>query len=157
MNGITETVFTICVVLVAVELLCRLVSKSSALQFVRALIVVLLLLSLLSQLPNMSTGPPIHLAPSAAENDELSAYLDASYHTVVRRETAEYVETLLHTIEVKPLNIEALTENHRDGGIVIRQVTVYVQNTADQMRAAALLRNVLDEDTRLEVRINEGA
>lgn len=150
MNGISQTVFTVCVVLVATELLCKLVAENHALKFVRGLVVVMLLLSALSSVGGMeSESFSRQIQPP--ENSELTNYLEECYQETVTAETRTYLEKILNTIDIDPLSVEVVTAGSQEEGITVEEVLVTVAYTVDQSRAEAVLKNLLGEFVDLEV------
>lgn len=151
MSAISASIFTVCVVLVAIELLCRFVSKSNVLQFIRGLITAMLLISLVAAFMGLDFDFSALGADEIQENEELSAYLDDAYQQTVQNETASYIDGLLATIEINAKEIDVFTDNDDDGSIIIEKIQIAVQDDTDRTRANALLKNVLDEGTDVEV------
>ena len=85
------------------------------------------------------------------ENSELNEYLSESYQDSVQRESKSYIAGLLKTVEINPKKIEIFTDNTDSGSIRIDKIQIEVRNDADKARAAALLGNIKEEGTEVEV------
>ena len=151
---ISETLLTVCVVLAASEIVCRLITNNSALKFLRGLIVILMLCSMLLSFRDINMEDWGYDKELITENDELSEYLNGSYQDSVQKESSAYITGLLKTVEIIPKNIEVFTDNADDGSIRIDKIQIAVKNDSDKARAAVLLGNIKEEGTDVEVYVD---
>lgn len=154
MNAMRETVLTVCVVLIAIELFARLVPKTAMLNYVRGLIAVILLLSAVSTISGLDIRLPTAGELAADENSALNEYLSQNYEETVKRQAKNYLTGLLETIEVAPREIQIFTDKNTDGSIIITKIQIVAAYEVDRTRALALLKNVVGKETELEVKLH---
>ncbi len=153
MKEIQASVLTVCVLLVAVEVISRIAPPNKMIGFVRSLIITLLLVSAVSTWAGSDFQ--IDFADtSAAENDELQEYVNEQYENTVQEQMADYIAGLLETIQIENNKIEVFTDINESGSILIEKVRVVIRYENDRERAAALLKNTLGDELKVEVTAN---
>lgn len=151
MNEVKSTVLTICVVLIAAEIIARLVPKNRMIGFVRSLIITLLLLSVLK--PFVSAEIDLGtLGEETAPNTELTDYVNESYEGAVQQEMSSYIAGLLQTIQVETKEIRVLTDIKDEASISIEKIEVTTRYESDRERAKALLESTVGKDLEVEVK-----
>lgn len=151
MNGVLESLGGICVVLVASELAGRLCPQNAMVGFVRALAVLVLLLSAIFSLTGVDWDLSRPVQTVRETGEELSGYIEEQEGEALEKETEEYLSGLLKAANIPPEKIEAVTDIGEDGCIVLTKVSVVFTYESDRQRALGLLQNVLG-DTELEVK-----
>ena len=149
MNQVMESVLTVCVALVAAELLRRFCPEDQTVRFVSGLVALGLLLSLVGA----ATG--LELALSAAQGqrqqEELSSYLEEQYQQAAQQDGEAYVQSLLAAAGLQAKEIQVSTDRNQDGSIVLTEVAAVFTYPVEGERASALLRNALGEGVRVMV------
>lgn len=150
MDGVKESVLTICVVLVVTEIIVRVCPKNSMIHFVRALIVVVLLISaILGLFGGPLDFPAVQAMP---ENTELTEYVEQEYREAAETEINRSIISLLAVLEIKPKEIQVFTDINDSSGIVLTKVIVTVSFQEEAQRAKILLASSLGEETAVEVK-----
>ena len=147
MNQVMESVLTVCVALVAAELLRRFCPEDQMVRFVSGLVALGLLLSLVGA----ATGLELDLPLSAAQQEELSSYLEEQYQQAAQQDGEAYVQSLLAAAGLQAKEIQVSTDRNQDGSIVLTEVAAVFTYPVEGERASALLRNVLGEGVRVMV------
>ena len=149
MNQVMESVLTVCVALVAAELLRRFCPEDQMVRFVSGLVALGLLLSLVGA----ATGLELDLPLSAAQRqqEELSSYLEEQYQQAAQQDGEAYVQSLLAAAGLQAKEIQVSTDRNQDGSIVLTEVAAVFTYPVEGERASALLRNVLGEGVRVMV------
>lgn len=156
MSTMTESVFSICVVLVVIELLCKITSQNNTIKFLRGLITLVLFVSFAASFSS-TFSQDINFSPeSVQENENLTDYVDNAYKSSIQTQTDSYIRGLLNTIEINPLEIRVNTDNSGDGSISVDSIQVLLKDDIDKMRAKALLENMMGGNADVEVLSNEG-
>ena len=138
MNQVMESVLTVCVALVAAELLRRFCPEDQMVRFVSGLVALGLLLSLVG----VATG---------LELEELSSYLEEQYQQAAQQDGEAYVQSLLAAAGLQAKEIQVSTDRNQDGSIVLTEVAAVFTYPVEGERASALLRNALGEGVRVMV------
>ena len=79
MNQVMESVLTVCVALVAAELLRRFCPEDQMVRFVSGLVALGLLLSLVGAATGLELDLPLSAAQGQRQQEELSSYLEEQY------------------------------------------------------------------------------
>ena len=136
MNQVMESVLTVCVALVAAELLRRFCPEDQMVRFVSGLVALGLLLS---------------AAQGQRQQEELSSYLEEQYQQAAQQDGEAYVQSLLAAAGLQAKEIQVSTDRNQDGSIVLTEVAAVFTYPVEGERASALLRNVLGEGVRIMV------
>ncbi|WP_099203811.1 hypothetical protein [Scatolibacter rhodanostii] len=153
MNEIKGTILTVCVMLVATELISKIVPQNKMMGFVRSLMVTVILISVVSTW----AGKDFELATLAedySQNEELEEYVNGQYESAAQQEISQYITGLLQTIQIESEKIEIFTDITADGSILIEKVSVTTRYASDKERARALLQNTVGNEFEVEVTAN---
>lgn len=152
MNPVLESVVTICVILIATEVIGRFCPKNAMLQFVRALVAVVLLVSAAASL--FSADLDLSLSQNRAESaqEELSGYLEEQYGKAASEEAKQSLEGLFAVAGLKAEKIEIFTDINEESSIVLTKVSAVFAYESDAQRAKALLQNTLGDEIEIEVK-----
>ena len=155
MNTLKATVLTVCIFLVAAEIIARFCPKNENDQFYTG--------------PDLSSSsdfcrqfPFFHLDihwnvaidQAQEQQNELSGYVEEQMEDSAQRELEKSIRGLLATIDLKPEKIEIFTDITDESSIVLTKVSATFFYESDAQRADALLQNVLGEETEVEVKID---
>lgn len=151
MSGAWENLISVCGVMLAAELLARLCPKNDMVGFVKGLVILALLCSSVSAL--FSADWDFSLPQNQAEDhsQELSSYVSDQLETAAQEDLSSYFRGLLASAGLEAEKILLETDIAEDGCIVLKKAGFLFAYDSDARRAAALLRNVLDSGTELEV------
>jgi len=151
MNGIQETVMTICVLLIGTEILCKLIPENDMIKFVRGLVVLILLISSVSRISHAEFNLSLYEGETE-ENAELSEYISETYQEAIQTETENYIKGLLAAAEVESEQVDVFLNMEGEGQLEIEKITVLVKYEVDKNRTVSVLKNVLGEDILTEVK-----
>lgn len=149
MKTLLESLFTMCGVLVATELLRRLCPESRTVGFVAGLVALGLLLSTVSAALSLEVDWQALKTPSQSQGEELSDYVEAELEAAAAHDAVDYLEGLFATAGITAEEIAVSTVRNEDGSIGLNKVAARFPYAVDTQRAAALLRGVLGEDVAL--------
>lgn len=152
MSGIGETVFTICVTLIAVEVISRFCPENSMVGFVKALVSVMLLTAAISAVLNLNLDFSLSSETAKDSQTELSQYVEGQVQSGVEAELKNSVEGILRAIDLVPEKTEIFTDISGESGIVLSKVCVTFQYDTDAQRAKVLLEQTLGDDVQVEVK-----
>lgn len=152
MSGIGETVFTICVTLIAVEVISRFCPENSMVGFVKALVSVMLLTAAISAVLNLNLDFSLSSEAAKDSQTELSQYVEGQVQSGVEAELKNSVEGILRAIDLVPEKTEIFTDISGESGIVLSKVCVTFQYDTDAQRAKVLLEQTLGDDVQVEVK-----
>lgn len=152
MNTLKATVLTICIFLVAAEVVARFCPKNEMINFIRGLISVLLLISAVTSLFHLDIHWNVAMDQAQEQQNELSGYIEDQVEDSAQRELEKSIRGLLATIDLKPEKIEIFTDITDVSSIVLTKVSATFFYESDARRADALLQNVLGEETEVEVK-----
>ena len=147
MNQVMESVLTVCVALVAAELLRRFCPEDQMVRFVSGLVALGLLLSLVGAATGLELDLPLSAAQGQRQQEELSSYLEEQY----QQDGEAYVQSLLAAAGLQAKEIQVSTDRNQDGSIVLTEVAAVFTYPVEGERASALLRNALGEGVRVTV------
>ena len=154
MNGVKETALTVCIVMVAIELIARFGPKNSMLNFVRGLVLLLLLVSGVASLFRLDLDLSLGQARVQEENRELVEYVEQQAELAVQEEWKRSVEGLLAIIQLEAKKIEVNTDIAEDSSIVLTKVTVAFAYETEAQRGKLLLEKAFGEETQVEVLVH---
>lgn len=154
MNTIKETVLMVCIILIAVELICKIVPDNNMLTFVKGLVFVMLFISIISSITNLDLSLNVSKEGIDISDNELYQYVEEQYEDSAVTQTREYIEELLYSIDIEYKEIEIFTDKNEDSSILIEKVRVELVYKSDKDRAKALLEGALGEDVKIEVKIS---
>jgi len=143
-----------CTVLVATELISRLCPKDKLVSFVRALVALVLTVSLCAALFSADWDWPSELT-EVEQNQELADYMEDQYTAAAREEVEGYLGGLLASAGIEAKKIRADIHITEDNSISCTKVSLTFGFDSDARRAEALLANVLD-GVPLEVTVDGG-
>ena len=143
MNQVMESVLTVCVALVAAELLRRFCPEDQMVRFVSGLVALGLLLSLVGAATGLELDLPLSAAQGQRQQEELSSYLEEQYQQAAQQDGEAYVQSLLAAAGLQAKEIQVSTDRNQDGSIVLTEVAAVFTYPVEGERASALLRNVL--------------
>ena len=151
MNTVMESVLTVCVVLIATELLRKFCPENHMVRFVGSLVALSVLISTVGTL--LSVDVDFSLAGEQTQNqqEELTSYVEEQYEQAAQQDWEEYIKGLLATAGLEAKEIRVLTDRNEEGSIVLTEVTAVFQYSTEEERARALLQNVLGEGIRVTV------
>ena len=158
MNQVMESVLTVCVALVAAELLRRFCPEDQMVRFVSGLVALGLLLSLVGAVTGLELDLPLSAAQGQRQQEELSSYLEElssyleeQYQQAAQQDGEAYVQSLLAAAGLQAKEIQVSTDRNQDGSIVLTEVAAVFTYPVEGERASALLRNALGEGVRVMV------
>lgn len=154
MNTIKETVLMVCIILIAVELICKIVPDNNMLTFVKGLVFVMLFISIISSITNLDLSLNVSKEGIDISDNELYQYVEEQYEDSAVTQTREYIEELLYSIDIEYKEIKIFTDKNEDSSILIEKVRVELVYKSDKDRAKALLEGALGEDVKIEVKIS---
>lgn len=154
MNAVVESMVAACVVLGSAELVEKLCSENAMVKFVRGLLALVLILSVVSGAASLDWDFSLSGSETAAAREELSSYLEDRIDAVFAEKEEEYLRGLLAVAGIEAEKIRLDTDIGEDGSIVLRKVSLLFVYESDAERARALLRNTLGEETEVEVQID---
>lgn len=154
MNAIKESVLTLCIVLIAVEVLSRFIPKNDMTNFVRALISLLLIVSAVATVWGQELNFDFATGEGNIGDTQLNTYIGDKYEQAAQADTQAYIEGLLETIQIKSEKIQVFTDINADSSILIEKISIDVQYEVDKERAEALLKNVIGDEIEVEVKIS---
>lgn len=154
MAQVLESVAGICVVLAATELLSRLCSENAMVNFVRALAVLVMLLSVIAPLFSLDFELELPMGKARAAGEELTQYVEKQTEEAAREELEQYLTGLLAAAGIEAEKIQVGTDIREDGSIVLTEVDGIFPYEADRERAQVLLKNVLGNDVKVEGKSN---
>lgn len=155
MNTILQNTAVICGAVIATELAARLCSKDAMVNFVRALTVLVLLISFLVSLGSVDLDFSLSYQKTEESQEELSGYVQEQTEAAFRSEAITYVEGLFAVAGLQAKKIEVITDIGEDSSIVLRKVSAVFAYDSDAQRAKALLENTLGKDIDLEVQFEK--
>lgn len=151
MNTVWESLFAVCAVLAATELAGCFCSKSAMVGFVRALVTLVVLLSAVSAFLSLDWDFSVPRDRAERSAEELTSYVDGQVERAAEEEMEKYLAGLLDAGGIQPEKMELSTDIREDGSIVLTKVSAVFTHASDAERAGALLRNVLGDETEVEV------
>lgn len=151
MKPVLQDIAAICVVLVATELVGRLCSKNAMVNFVRALAVLVLLVSAVTPLFSVEWDFSQPMRKTEQAGEELSGFLQEQTAEAAETETENYLQGLLAAAGMKAEKIEVFTDIREDNSIVLTKVSAAFAYESDSQRAWTLLKNALGDDIEVEV------
>ncbi len=151
MNQIWESFASVCVVLAATEAAGRICSKNAMVNFVRALVLLVLLTSILSGLFSLDFDRFRPLESGDRAGEELSGSVEDRLERAAEEDLEAWLQGLLQTVGLKAEKILLETDIGADGSIVLTKVSALFTYEADAQRAAALLKNTLGDEVEVEV------
>lgn len=154
MNAIKESVLTLCIVLIAVEVLSRFIPKNDMTNFVRALISLLLIVSAVATVWGQELNFDFATGEGSTGDTQLNTYIGDKYEQAAQADTQAYIGGLLETIQIKSEKIQVFTDINADSSILIEKISIDVQYEVDKERAEALLKNVIGDEIEVEVKIS---
>lgn len=154
MNSVMETLIAACVVLGSAELVEKLCSESTMVKFVRGLLALVLLLSIISGIASLDWDFSLANGKTDGAREELSAYLEEQVDSLFEKREEEYLRGLLAAAGIETEKIQLDTDIAEDGSIVLRKVSLLFAYESDAERARALLRSTMGEETEVEVQID---
>ncbi len=154
MKEVLESAAGICVVLAAAELIGRLCSENTMVNFVRALAVLAMLLSVIAPLFSLDFDLDLPLEKARASGEELARYVEEQTQEAAEEELEQYLTGLLSAVGIEAEKIQVGTDIREDGSIVLTEVEGIYPYEADRERAQALLKNVLGSDVKVEGKSN---
>ena len=152
MNTLKATVLTVCIFLVAAEIIARFCPKNEMINFIRGLISVLLLISAVSSLFHLDINWNVAIDQAQEQQNELSGYVEEQMEDSAQRELEKSIRGLLATIDLKPEKIEIFTDITDESSIVLTKVSATFFYESDAQRADADLPTVLGEQSEVEVK-----
>lgn len=154
MNGVKETVLTVCIVMIAIELITRFGPKNDMLNFVRGLIFLLLLVSGISSLFHLDIDFSLVQARAQEENTELVEYVERQTELAVQEEWKRAIKSLLAAIQLEAKKIDIKTDITEDSSIVLTKVTVTFAYETEAQRGKLLLEKAFGEEIQVEVLVH---
>lgn len=154
MAQVLESVAGICVVLAAAELISRLCSENAMVNFVRALAVLVMLLSVIAPLFSLDFDLELPMEKTRTAGEELTQYVEKQTEEAAREELEQYLTGLLAAAGIETEKIQVGTDIREDGSIVLTEVDGIFPYEADRERAQVLLKNVLGNDVKVEGKSN---
>ncbi len=151
MTSVLQSLVGICTVMAAAEAASRLCSENAMVKFVHSLAVLVLITSLFSSLPSVDWDLRQPMERAEAAGGDLTEYLEQETAETAGKELESYLDGLLRAANLTAEKIETFTDIGRDGSIELTKVKVSFRYASDAERAGALLRNVLGEETEVEV------
>lgn len=142
MREITENAGVLCGVLIAGALITRLCPENKMLGFTQALTALVLLASMAAALLHADWDFQIPES-GAAENPELSAYVQDQYRQAAGEKVQAYIEGLLAAAGIEAKKITVETDIREDGSIECTKASLRFSFDSEAQRARALLLNVL--------------
>lgn len=154
MNSVMESTSTVCVVLVAVEIVSQLCPKNGMVRFVKGFVSLVLLASVATSLLSLDWDLESPKNKSDAIQEELSGYVQEQCGQAAEREIKRSIEGLLAVAGLEAEQIEIFTDIDGDSRIVLTKISAVFLYESDAQRARALLENTLGEEIDIEVKIN---
>lgn len=151
MKAVLQDLTMICMVLAATELAGRLCSKNAMVNFVRALAVLVLLVSAVTPLFSVEWDFSQPMRKTEQAGEELSGFIQEQTAEAAEVETERYLQGLLAVAGIEAEKIEVLTDIGEDNRIVLTKVSAAFAYESDAQRAWALLKNTLGDDIEVEV------
>jgi len=151
MKSVLQDMAVICMVLAATELVGWLCSKNAMVNFVRALAVLVLLVSAVTPLFSVEWDFSQPMRKTEQAGEELSGFIQEQTAGAVEAETKNYLQGLLAAVGMKAEKIEVFTDIGEDNSIVLTKVSAVFAYESDSQRARALLENTLGDDIEVEV------
>lgn len=151
MPSILQNFTAVCAAVVVTEIISRICNKNTMVDFVRALAVLTLILSVV--LPLVSVDWSIDTYTTAAEStgDELTAFVQERTTHAAEEEFTQYINGLLQTVGIRAEKIEVITDISDNNCIVLTDVKAAFAYEIDSERAGLLLNNTFGEDVNVEV------
>lgn len=154
MNSILENVVAICIILVVGEIVGKLCPKNNMVQFVKALVAVVLLASVAATLFSSDINFDIWENQAQENGDKLSAFIDDEYKLAAEEEAKRSLEGLFAVAGLEAEKIQIFTDIPEDSSIVLTKISVVLKYSSDAGRAMALLQNTIKDDIEIEVKVN---
>lgn len=151
MSRVLESVLTVCVVLIATELLRRFCPEDRMVRFVGSLVALGLLVSMVGAVLRLEVDLSLPAAQAQRQQEELSSYVEEQYQQAARQDGEDYIRGLLAAAGLQAKEIRVLTDRTSDGSIVLTEVAAAFTYPSEGERARALLRNVLGQQVRVVV------
>ncbi len=147
-----EELTAICAIIAASELAGRLCSESGMVKFVRALGVMVLIISFLGSVFSLKLDFSGLSRQEGQAGGELSSYVVEQTEQAARDEAVRYLKGLLAAAGLEAEKIEVLTDISEENCIVLTRVQMSFAFDSDAERAKALLKNTLGEEIEVEVK-----
>lgn len=141
----------VCAVLAAAELVARFCSPNVMVDFVRGLAVLVLLVSGISGLFSVDWDLARPEIQAEQSQEELSGYVSDQLEEAAREDVSQWVRGLLASAQIEAEKIVPEIDITEDGSIVLKKVSALFAYQSETERAGALLRNILGEETEVEV------
>lgn len=154
MTQALESVAGVCVILAAAELVGRLCPENAMVNFVRALAVLVMLLSVVTPLFSLDFELELPMEKARAAGEELTQYVEEQTEEAAREELEQYLTGLLAAAGIEAEKIQVGTDIREDGSIVLTEMDGIFPYEADRERAQVLLKNVLGNDVKVEGKSN---
>lgn len=148
-----ETIGTFCIVLISTEIIGKFCPKESMLSFVRSLVILMLILSTILSLTNLSFDFSV-TEEEVASNQQLTAYVEEQLVEKAEEELRTSLEALLATIGEKPKKLWIETDIQEDSSIELTKVGAEFSFAEEAQRSKILLEQVLGDEIQVEVRVN---
>ncbi len=153
MSTVMSSILTVCLVLIATELLRKLCPEDRMVQFVAGLIALGMLLSLVGSLLSLDVDFSFSEKQAQRQQEDLTSYVGDQLEQALQRDAQEYVEGLLAAGGLQAKEIRVLTDRNEGGSIVLTEVAAVFAYPSDGERARVLLQNVLGEEVRVNVEV----
>ncbi len=147
---------TVCVLLVAVELTGRICPENTAVQFVRSLAVLVLLVSFVLSFFSLKLEFNLPETAEGRQESSLEMMVRDELRSAGEKEAEQYVAGLLAAAGLTAEKIEVRTDISEDNSIVLTGIGLVFTYDSDAERAKVLLKNVLGETVQTEVYTNGG-
>lgn len=151
MKSVLQDMAAICIVLAVTELVGRLCSKNAMVNFVRALAVLVLLISAITPLFSVKWDFSQPMRETEQAGEELSGFIQEQTAEAAETEMVNYVRGLLAAAGLEAEKIEVITDIGEDNSIVLTKVSAAFAYESDSQRAWVLLKNTLGDDIEVEV------
>lgn len=156
MSGLLESVLTVCVVLISIELLQTFCPEDHMVRFVGSLVALGVLLSAVGTLLTLDVDLPLSTGSISRQQEELTSYVEEQYEQAAQQDAQTYVQGLLATVGLEAKEIRVMTDRNEDGSIVLTEVAAVFTYPSEGERARVLLENTLGEETRVTVETGGG-
>ena len=143
MSTVMSSILTVCLVLIATELLRKLCPEDRMVQFVAGLIALGMLLSLVGSLLSLDVDFSFSEKQAQRQQEDLTSYVGDQLEQALQQDAQEYVEGLLAAGGLQAKEIRVLTDRNEEGSIVLTEVAALFAYPSDGERARVLLLKLM--------------
>lgn len=151
METITKNAAVVCGVMLAAEAAVRLCPKDKMLTFIKGLAILVLLTSSAAALLHAGWDLDLPQTAESGANPQLEAYVEDQVEAAAKEQWEAYLRGLLAAAGLEAKKIQAEVDIGGESGIVLTKAGAVFRYESEAQRGRALLENVLDPGTGLEV------